>query len=203
MYYLRIKILLFFVYLKYANRVFDIWDGSTNECGRARDIARPCLLLRKNLYIYTYTYNLPSLRSFFPPEDRRVIQLTFAGCCANLRHSPCLLQLLNVALSNRHCFTPARARARGRYNNRIGISISTYYVPRRAIHFQSSSWRAARRSLLGRRFYIQTFVRRSSARARAAPRSHHPKRIYTDIRENGCAISVSRVTNDYHELVSL
>lgn len=87
----------------------------------------------------------------FSPRDRRVVYITQVVVQTQPTALSYLLQLLNVALSNRRRFTRHRRREDG--NNRIGISISTYYVPRRAIHSQSSSTcRGAARSLLGRRF---------------------------------------------------
>lgn len=61
----------------------------------------------------------------FSPRDT-VAYITSQIGCANPTTLSCLLQLLNVALSNRR-FTRHRRHEDG--NNRIGISISTYYVP--------------------------------------------------------------------------
>lgn len=137
----------------------------------------------------------------FSPRDHWCRVYNFADCCANSRPTAlsCLLQLLNVALSNRHRFTRHRRRRREDSNNRIGISISTYYVPLfpRHINFQSSS----RHSLLYRSVILPC---RSSARVRGFTRSRRDRLFITkaDTRKIQERLRLAyRV--DYHELVSL
>lgn len=102
-------------------------DGCDRK--RARNIAHRLILIKEEFISAVYVLA-------FSPRDRHVY-ITQVVVQTPPTALSCLLQLLNVALSNRRRFTRHRRREDG--NNRIGISISTYYVPLRAIHFQSSS----------------------------------------------------------------
>lgn len=145
----------------------------------------------KNIIIFSARERIYTSTAYvfaFSPRDHWCRVYNFVDCCANSRPTAlsCLLQLLNVTLSNRHRFTRHRCR-REDSNNRIGISISTYYVPLfpRHINFQSFS----RHSLLGRWIcpveVARAFVVSLDPAVTIAVVCSSPKRIHARYK-NGC-----------------